>query len=56
LLLQRKRKYLDVALEHGYYDQSHFLKEFKNYVSEYPTSFLQEQNFMSHFYNEKLGN
>lgn len=56
LLLHRKRKYLDVALEHGYYDQSHFLKEFKNYVGEYPTSFLQEQNFMSHFYNEKMGN
>lgn len=56
LLLRRKRKYLTVVLDHGYYDQSHFLKEFINCMGEYPTSFLQEKNFMSHFYNEKLGN
>jgi AraC-like DNA-binding protein len=56
LLLCRSKNYLDEALGQGYYDQSHFLKEFKNYIGEYPTSFLQEENFMSHFYNEKLPN
>ena len=56
LLLHRSRKYLAVVLDHGYYDQSHFLKEFINCMGEYPASFLQEKNFMSHFYNEKLAN
>lgn len=54
LLLQQEKNYLPVILDHGYYDQSHFLKEFKSYLGEYPASFLQEKNFMSHFYNESL--
>lgn len=54
LLLNKKQEYLPSALEHGYYDQSHFIKDFKTYVGEYPSLFLQDQNFMSHFYNEKL--
>ena len=54
LLLNHQQKYLDIAMEYGYYDQSHFLKEFKKYVGEYPSAFLQEKNFMSNFYNKKL--
>lgn len=54
LLLNQNRDYLAFALEHGYYDQSHFIKEFKEYVGESPSLFLQDKNFMSHFYNEKL--
>lgn len=54
LLLARQNKYLDIAMEHGYYDQSHFIKDFKYYIGEAPSVFLQNKNFMSHFYNEKL--
>ena len=54
LLLNRQQKYLDKAIDYGYYDQSHFLKEFKKYIGEYPHCFLQEKNFMSNFYNRKL--
>lgn len=56
LLLNQNKDYLTSALEHGYYDQSHFIKEFKEYVGESPSLFLQDKNFMSHFYNEKLLN
>jgi len=54
LLLNKKKDYLKIALEHGYYDQSHFIREFKTHVGEYPALYLQDKNFMSHFYNEKL--
>lgn len=54
LLLHKQKDYLSTALEYGYYDQAHFIKEFKTYTGEYPSMFLQEEKFMSHFYNEKL--
>ncbi len=54
LLLNKEQSYLAAALEHGYYDQSHFIKECNAYVGEHPSLFLQEKNFMSHFYNKSL--
>lgn len=51
LLLNRQRDYLHAALEHGYYDQSHFIKDFRFFIDEVPSEFLQERNFCSHFYN-----
>ena len=54
LLLRKETGYLSVALDAGYYDQSHFINEFKGFTQETPLSFLQEKNFMSHFYNEKI--
>jgi AraC-like DNA-binding protein len=54
LLLNRQPNYLTAALENGYYDQSHFIKDFNAYVGEQPSSFLQNKNFMSHFYNKTL--
>ena len=39
-----------IALECGYYDQSHFIKEFKAFAGKEPTGYLAEQNSMSeHF-------
>lgn len=54
LMLQQQKHYLAVVLDHGYYDQSHFLKDFEHYLGEAPSSFLQKRNFMSHFYNESF--
>ena len=42
---------LDTALAHGYYDQSHFIREFESFAKVAPTAFLTRRNFMSHFYN-----
>ncbi|HWO00469.1 MAG TPA: helix-turn-helix domain-containing protein [Blastocatellia bacterium] len=51
--LERQAKNLDwlrIALDCGYYDQSHFIKEFKFFSGRAPTSYLAEQNPMSdHF-------
>jgi AraC-like DNA-binding protein len=54
LLLRKETDYLGIALDYGYYDQAHFIKDFKNFAQETPSSFLQKKNFMSHFYNTKL--
>ncbi len=53
LLLREETDYLSIALDAGYYDQSHFINEFKKFTQETPSAFLQEKNFMSHFYNKK---
>jgi AraC-like DNA-binding protein len=42
--------WVQIALDCGYYDQSHFIKEFKAFAGKEPTSYLAEQNAMSdHF-------
>jgi AraC-like DNA-binding protein len=53
LLINQKKEYLTHAIDAGYYDQSHFLKDFNYYVGETPSLFLQEKNFMTHFYNKR---
>ncbi len=51
LTLSKNTNYLNEAMNSGYFDQSHFIKDFKKFVNDTPTSFLTEKNFMSHFYN-----
>ena len=54
LLLHKETDYFGTAIERGYYDQAHFIKDFKSFTQETPGAFLQKKNFMSHFYNTKL--
>ncbi len=54
LMLQEKNDYLALALDNGYYDQAHFIKEFKGFVGETPSVYLKESKFHSHYYCEKL--
>ena len=53
-LLENRKDYLTVALRHGYYDQSHFIKDFQHFTGEAPSRFLQGKNFLSHFYNRSF--
>lgn len=53
-LLERRQDYLAIALDKGYYDQSHFIKDFQYFIGETPAAFFQENNFMSHFYNRSF--
>jgi AraC-like DNA-binding protein len=41
--------YLNTALELGFYDQSHLIRDFKKHLLLSPGAFLQR--FMSDFYN-----
>lgn len=43
-------EWVRLALECGYYDQSHFIKEFRTFAGKEPTSYFSEANVMSeHF-------
>lgn len=51
LLLNRRQSCLESALEYGYYDQSHFINDFRGLTGLTPSCFFQESNFSAHFYN-----
>lgn len=51
LLLASQANSLETALAHGYYDQSHFIREFKAMTSMAPHAFLKRAKARSHFYN-----
>jgi len=49
-MLDRKdnqQDFMQSALDCGYYDQSHFIKEFKAFAGKGPTSYFGEQNVMT---------
>ncbi len=54
LLLTENPRYLHTALEQGYYDQAHFIKNFRQFTRSNPRDYLQEKNFRTHFYNPSL--
>ncbi|XZF14021.1 helix-turn-helix domain-containing protein [Chitinophagaceae bacterium MMS25-I14] len=54
LLINNDTSYLPVALEHGYFDQMHFIKEFKRLMNTTPSAFLTAENLASHFYYKRL--
>jgi len=54
LLLEQNPQYLDTALAHGYYDQSHFVHDVKELTGRTPLQLLTRESFMSHFYNTRI--
>jgi AraC-like DNA-binding protein len=46
----RGRGWVQIALDCGYYDQAHFVKEFKEFAGKAPTSYFAEQNAMSDYF------
>ncbi|MFD0408103.1 helix-turn-helix domain-containing protein [Kitasatospora sp. NPDC127116] len=52
LLLSGERRYLPGALAAGYYDQAHFVREFRHFTGRPPTALLGQG--LSHFYYERL--
>ncbi|MBC3759929.1 helix-turn-helix transcriptional regulator [Hyunsoonleella sp. SJ7] len=54
LLLNKNPAYLDTVLENGYFDQSHFIKEFKSLTQQTPLEYLTSNNFKSHFYHKSI--
>ena len=47
---ESKRDWVQSALDCGYYDQSHFIKEFIAIAGKAPTSYFAEQNAMSELF------
>lgn len=54
LMLGARRDYLPTALAKGYYDQAHFIHDFRNFTGRPPGAVLTGENFLSHFYNTSL--
>ena len=47
---QNGRDWVQIALDCGYYDQSHFIKEFSAFAGKGPTAYFAEQNAMSELF------
>lgn len=54
LLLNKNSDYLDIILDNGYFDQSHFIKEFKSLTQKTPLEYFTDENFNSHFYHKSI--
>ncbi|WP_159025788.1 AraC family transcriptional regulator [Aquimarina sp. Aq78] len=54
ILLNRNPGYLSTALDHGYYDQSHFINEFQFFAGEKPTDYFITKNYDHHFYDKSI--
>lgn len=54
LLLLPGADYLGTALDHGYYDQAHFIHDFETFVGETPAAFMTTTARVAHFYNPPL--
>lgn len=51
VLLDPQRSSTDVALEHGYYDQAHFIREFRSLAQTTPRGYFTAARSTTHFYN-----
>ncbi|WP_234859535.1 helix-turn-helix domain-containing protein [Aquimarina aquimarini] len=54
ILLNKNTSYLHEALENGYYDQSHFIKEFKYFANKTPAKYFSENELDNHFYYKSI--
>jgi AraC-like DNA-binding protein len=54
ILLTKNSDYLNTILDNGYFDQSHFIKEFKSLTQKTPSEYFITKNFDSHFYHESI--
>lgn len=54
LLIEGDARYLQQALAEGYYDQAHFINDFRALTGEAPGRFLTADNFAHHFYQHSV--
>ncbi|WP_196887421.1 helix-turn-helix domain-containing protein [Aureivirga sp. CE67] len=52
ILFSKKSDYLFTILDNGYFDQSHFIKEFKTLTTKTPKEYFKDTNFENHLYFE----
>ncbi|MFZ6745512.1 helix-turn-helix domain-containing protein [Undibacterium sp. JH2W] len=55
LMLNQHMHAASVALDHGYYDQAHFIHEFKKFTGSSPDQYLKLARSRTHFYNTSRG-
>ena len=47
---QGKEPWLDITYDSGYYDQAHFIKNFKEFTGESPSAYGFEEKNMANFF------
>jgi len=53
LAQEKKLRWSEVGLEAGYYDQSHFIKNFKSFTGEDPTGYFFDEPNLANFFLKK---
>ncbi len=53
LMEQRDASWVEIALESGYYDQSHFIRNFKAFTGEDPSAYLFEEETLANFFMKR---
>lgn len=54
VLLSKNTHYLSSALDNGYFDQSHFIRDFQAFTNMKPSQYFVLDNFENHFYYKTL--
>ncbi len=54
ILLNKNPDYLHTILDNGYFDQSHFIKDFRSLTKKTPKEYFTEENFDDHFYHQSI--
>jgi AraC-like DNA-binding protein len=53
LMEQQDASWVEIALESGYYDQSHFIRNFKAFTGEDPSAYLFEEESLANFFMKR---
>lgn len=53
LLKEKKMSWMELVFRSGYYDQSHFIRDFKRFTGEDPSSYCFEDSNMANFFLNK---
>ncbi len=53
LMEQHDSSWVEIALESGYYDQSHFIRNFKVFTGEDPSAYLFEEDTLANFFMKR---
>lgn len=53
LMEQHDSSWVEIALESGYYDQSHFIRNFKAFTGEDPSAYLFEEDTLANFFMKR---
>jgi transcriptional regulator GlxA family with amidase domain len=53
LMQEKDMKWVDIAIQSGYFDQAHFIKNFKEFTGEEPSNYGFDDKNMSNFFLNK---
>ncbi len=52
---EKDASWVDLTYKSGFYDQSHFIKDFREFTGENPTNYLFDEQNMANFFMDRPG-